>query len=114
MTINQRLFEIMTKKGIKQTELANALNIKQQIVNNWKTRGTDPAMEYLPKICEMLNISWEYLVTGQEGTISFTKEEKMLVAEFRCLNDTGRKQSLEYIRAMKGIHPVEIPEEKII
>lgn len=114
MTITERLFTTMKQRKITQEKLANELGTKQSTIMNWKSRGTIPSMEYLPKICEVLDISWEYLVTGQEKNNHLTGEEKMLVDEFRCLNDTGRKQSLEYIRAMKGIHPVEIPEEKII
>lgn len=110
----ERMKEIMNEKGIKQVELAKALGLSKTTINAWFNNNSDPKTDQLEQIADTLNVSVEYLVTGQERKDHLTGEEKMLVDEFRCLNNTGKKQSLEYIRAMKGIHPVEVPEQKII
>ncbi len=85
MNISDRIFEIMNKKGIKNNVLAEHLNVKPQIITNWKTRGTTPPMEYLPAICEVLGVSWEYLITGTESNEYLLPEEKELIKQFRTL-----------------------------
>lgn len=87
----------MKAKKITQAELAEALGITQPSVGNWKTRGTTPPMEYLPTICEVLGVSWEYLVTGEETEQHFTSEEMYLVEQFRKVLPEGQKNILKYI-----------------
>ena len=97
MKISERIFELMKAKKITQAELAEALGITQPSVGNWKTRGTTPPMEYLPTICEVLGVSWEYLVTGEETEQHFTSEELHLVEQFRKVLPEGQKNIQRYI-----------------
>ena len=97
MKISERIFELMKAKKITQAELAEALGITQPSVGNWKTRGTTPPMEYLPTICEVLGVSWEYLVTGEETQQHFTTEEKHLVEQFRKVLPEGQKDVFDFI-----------------
>lgn len=107
MTITERLFQTIKQKNIKQAELAEALNIKPQIINNWKSRGTTPPMEYLPLICDALDVSWEWLVTGENSRETYTREEKYLVSKYRDANNSGKTKILEYAQDMARIHPAQ-------
>lgn len=111
MTITERLFQVIKQKNIKQTELAESLNIKPQIINNWKSRGTTPPMEYLPLICDTLGISWEWLVTGRNSGETYTQEEKYLVSTYRNTNDFGKTKIIEYAQDMAHIHPAQTEKE---
>ena len=97
MDINKRLFSTMKQKKITQEEIAKALNTSQSVVAGWKNRGTVPSMEYLPTICEVLGVSWEYLVTGEETEQHFTSEEKQLVEQFRKVLPEGQKEIQSFI-----------------
>ena len=97
MDINKRLFSTMKQKKITQEEIAKALNTSQSVVAGWKNRGTVPSMEYLPTICEVLGVSWEYLVTGEETEQHFTSEEKQLVEQFRNVLPEGQKEIQSFI-----------------
>lgn len=97
MKISERIFEIMKQKKITQAELAEALGITQPSVGNWKIRGTTPPMEYLPTICEVLEVSWEYLITGTESKEYFSPEEKKLIEQFRKVKPEGQINILRYI-----------------
>lgn len=89
MTINQRLFDTMTSKNIKSSDLAKKLNINKSIISAWKNRGTNPPMEYAVQICELLDISINFLITGKdEDNISL--EEQKLINAYR-LADSGMK-----------------------
>lgn len=80
MTINQRLFEIMTQKNIKAVDLAKKLNINKTVVSAWKNRGTNPPIEYTVQICELLEISIEYYITGKEKQNLLFEEQSLLDA----------------------------------
>ena len=97
MDINERLFSTMKIRKITQEQLANALNTSQSVIAGWKNRGTIPTMEYLPKICEVLNVSWEYLITGKEEENHLTSDEKYLVEQYRKVKPEGQKDILDFI-----------------
>lgn len=66
MTICERMFLVMEEKGLKAINLAKKLNISTGVTTGWKQRGTDPPAKYISQICEFLDCSPEYLLTGQE------------------------------------------------
>ena len=57
MTINEKIFNTMEEKHLKQADLARKLELKTGAITNWKVRGTTPPMEYAANICEFLGIS---------------------------------------------------------
>lgn len=57
MTINQRLFNTLEEKHLKQADLARILNVRTSVIASWKTRGSNPPVDYIAQICEFLNIS---------------------------------------------------------
>lgn len=97
MNINNRMFSCMKAKKITQEHLATKLDIRPSVIGNWKTRGTTPPMEYLPIICEVLGVSWEYLVTGRETEQHFTSEETYLVEQYRKVLPEGQKDIQKFI-----------------
>lgn len=57
MTINERLFNTLEEKSLKQSDLATFLQLSTGQITAWKKRGTTPPAEYLINICKFLNIS---------------------------------------------------------
>lgn len=57
MNINEKIFNTMEEKHLKQADLARILNLKTGAITNLKVRGTTPPMEYAATICEFLGIS---------------------------------------------------------
>ena len=57
MTINERLFNTLEEKSLKQSDLAAFLELSTGQITAWKKRGTTPPAEYLINICKFLNIS---------------------------------------------------------
>lgn len=110
MTISERMFQLMKQKKITQEKLAESLGTKQSSVTNWKSRGTTPPMEYLPQICAVLDVSWEYLVTGEDRNPHYTADERQLIAEYRKCNDVGKERIREYAQVMQTAHPDREPE----
>lgn len=101
----ERIKGIMDKKSIRQIELANKLGINKTTINAWFNNNTDPKIEQLERIAEMLEVSIEYLVTGKDSGTEYTTEEKSLVEHFRGTDDTGKKRIMEYAQDMRRLHP---------
>ena len=57
MTINERIFNTLESKNLKQADLARKLNVRTSVIASWKTRGSNPPIEYAAQICEFLNIT---------------------------------------------------------
>lgn len=113
MNLTEHLFLTMKEKKITQDKLAKALNITQSTIATWKQRGTMPPTEFIPKICEILGVSYEYILTGQENKAAYTREENDLIKKYRKANDTGRKKIMEYAEEMKNVYPAEVQKEMI-
>ena len=68
MEISQNLLKIIKEKKSTQKKLATHLNIATSTINNWiKLNRSIPAEQIIP-ICEFLEISPYYLLTGKEKT----------------------------------------------
>ena len=64
-TIGKRLAEIRKSKKYKQTELAEMLNVSQQVISNIERGVTAPDIEQLKKFADIYNISLDQLVEGR-------------------------------------------------
>ena len=61
-TIGKRLAEIRKSKDLKQTKLAEILNVSQQVISNIERGITTPDIELLKKIADIYHISLDQLV----------------------------------------------------
>ena len=81
MTVNERMFELMLRKNIKMVDLAKYLSVNKTVISAWKNRGTNPPIEYVVQICELLEVSIEYLITGKEKNL--TLEEQNILDAYK-------------------------------
>ena len=65
MKIIERIFIGLVKVGKKDVDLANVLGVSTAQVSMWKSRKTDPPAKYMTKIAELLEVSTDYLITGE-------------------------------------------------
>ena len=56
------LKELFKKENLKQSYIANKLNIKQQQVSYWFTGRNMPTIQQLPTLIKILNCTYEELV----------------------------------------------------
>ena len=85
MTINERIFYTLEEKNLKQADLARKLNVRTSVIASWKTRGSNPPIEYAAQICEFLDITiYELLDIKSEKDIDtiyklLSPEDKAIV-----------------------------------
>ena len=108
----ERIKETMNKKGIKQIELANALDLGKSTINAWFNNNTDPKIEQLEKIAEALDESIEYLVTGENRQPHYTADERGIIEEYRNCDNLGKGRIREYVQEMRKLHPEQNRESE--
>lgn len=99
-----RLLELRNEKELSQREMAKELKISQGTYNNWENEKTQPSIEQLVELSKFFGVSVDYLIgnTEDEGTINNVKaeltfEEKVLLKEFRLLNNEAKQSLLSFL-----------------
>lgn len=108
----ERMKEIMNEKGIKQVELAKALGLSKTTINAWFNNNSDPKTDQLEQIADTLNVSVEYLVTGQERKDHLTGEEKKLIEQYRKINMDGQQKLWEHMDLLKRVYPINVGDKE--
>ena len=106
--ISKRIMNILENRDKRKTKtrLANYLSLSQSTITKWKK--SPPNIIYIEKICEYLDVSMEWLITGKgkgEDSIfkddaSLTAHEIELVDSYRKLNDLQKSEFLGKIKAI--------------
>ena len=94
MDIMNRIIERLKEINRTQADICNYIGINYSVFTTWKKRGTEPPTKYLIKICEFLDVSLNYLLTGEDESETFrddNKEQEMLSLLRRLPNDEQAK-----------------------
>lgn len=62
MKFTERFNEILKTSEKTQIEIAKALNVSKQCVNDYKTGKSFPSLETFYDLCKILDISSDYLL----------------------------------------------------
>lgn len=66
MTLTDRIFDLLSKKGKSQTDIARLLNVRPTTVSEWKKGKYTPTVEHCVTLAEYFGVSLDYLITGRE------------------------------------------------
>ena len=66
MTITERIFYVLSEKGLSQKEFAQSIGVNEKTVSAWKKNNSLPPADKLSEISDYLNISVNYLLSGEE------------------------------------------------
>ncbi len=125
MTVSQRIFQIMSEKGITQNDLSKRAQIPKSTISAWKTRGSSPDSTKLnliadclevyvadlldPDTCDVVSsVSNNNIQNGNNNNIAITNcdydiNEKKLIEKFRELDyEEQIKLMAEVIDRVKG------------
>ena len=90
-TVGKRLAEIRKSKKIKQIELAEMLNVSQQVISNIERGVTTPDIEQL---ADIYNISLDQLVGREFFGDDTDGVEKKIISYIKQMDDEGKELSL--------------------
>ena len=88
--ITEKIFELMEEKGISQKELSRWTGIPTSTICDWKKKGNTPSADKIMKICEALDVSPYYLLSGSE-----IKDNRESNTGYFVLKDSGEGQLIE-------------------
>ena len=92
--ITQRILELLDRKDLTMADLCRFIGINTSTMANWKTRNTDPPAKLLIPICEFLDVTLEFLLTGENQ-----EKEAISSGDDRLLSDSELRSTLDrYIR----------------
>ena len=93
-TIGNRLAEIRKSKKLKQMELAEMLNVSQQVISNIERGVTAPDIEQLKKIADIYNISLDQLVGRDFFCDDADDVERKIISYIKQMDEEGKELSL--------------------
>jgi transcriptional regulator with XRE-family HTH domain len=93
-TIGKRLAEIRKGKNLKQVELAELLNVSQQVISNIERGVTAPDIEQLKKMADLYNISLDQLVGREFYCDNDDELEQKIISYVKQMDDEGKELSL--------------------
>lgn len=119
MTICERMFAELDKKGLTAYGICQAIGVNTSTTSNWKLRNTDPPAKYIAPICEYLGCSVEYLLTGQEAPQGIKKEptqevspdELEMLELFRALPYKEQQRAIGRLQTLVEVSKDEGPQK---
>jgi transcriptional regulator with XRE-family HTH domain len=106
MGFKENLKSELSYQGKLVKELATMTGISKNTLNNYlNSRRYTPSAEIAVKIAKALNVSVEYLVTGEELTTarsSFGPEIRDLIQNFKLLNVDDRQLIVSIIQILRN------------
>jgi len=97
MSIGERLAKIRKEKGYTQKDLAQLLNVSQQIISNIERNQTTPDIELLKVIADVYAISLDELTGRRFEYNNGNDVTKQIINIIEQMDDTGKELSLDLV-----------------
>ena len=118
MTISERILKVLKERNMTQVEFAKQVGIATSTISEWKKRKTNPSVDKLMDICNVLQITPEQLLTGkgiedEEEIATATPESRFtpldikIVEDYHSLKEEQQKRLMAYMEALKKIESLE-------
>ena len=99
---------------MSQKEFSEKTGIPQSTISEWKGKRTNPSSEKLMIICNVLDVSLEWLLSGSEKSgdrgngldwyvIDKESDLGFIVSSYNQMNKSQRDRLLGYIEGLSGI-----------
>lgn len=114
MTISERIFERLKELDMTQKEFSEKTGIQPSTISEWKKKRTNPSSEKILPICEALDVTPGWLLSGidpagsrEDGrdyyTVKKNSDMGRLIAYVNKLNPMLRERVIGYAEAYAGM-----------
>ena len=118
MIISERIIKVLKERNMTQAEFAKQVGISTSTISEWKKRKTNPTVDKIMDICNVLQITPEQLLTGKgiedEKEIAaaspeskFTPGDVQMIEDYHNLKEEQQKRLMAYMDALKKIESLE-------
>lgn len=90
MTLGNRLYELRTKRGLSQQELAEALDVSRQSVSKWETDAAVPEIDKLIAVSKYFGVPIGALL-GVEDEASPAPENELTDAQLKMVEEIAAR-----------------------
>ena len=112
MLISERIFGKLKELGMTQKEFSKRTGIRETTISEWKKKHTNPSADKIMVICNVLNVSPEWLLSGAEVkkgrqsrvdwyVISKDSEMGAILEEIGEMDEAQRARLKVYARRLK-------------
>jgi transcriptional regulator with XRE-family HTH domain len=98
-----RVSAIKKDKGISQGDFTKI--VTQQRFSSWNVKGAEPGVLKIHEIAKLLNVSMDFLVTGEDQS-GISQDERTILDSFRKLNDEGKDNAILLVAALEKKYPL--------
>lgn len=94
MNYGERISNLRKNKNMTQEELASKLYVTDKTVSSWESSRTEPSMEMIIKLSEILECSTSYLLHGSnlKDNVEMEIKIKLSKEEYDSLNKTMKRE----------------------
>ncbi len=97
MDIINKIKKLQEERGWSDYELAIQATLTQSTIASMKSRHSAPKIETLQAICNAFNMTLSQFFSEDEQSVLLTKEEKLLIDNFRKLNPDKQKALIDLL-----------------
>lgn len=78
--LKDKLIELRTVKGYKQSDMAQMLNVSKTTYFNYENHNTEPDYKTLVHLAKILDTSIDYLLENEKKEISLENKQQVLIS----------------------------------
>ena len=94
---NEKLKAARKQKGLSQAALGKLLGVQAQTIGRWETGKSEPNLETVNKLCEILDVPLRYFISEEHVDYQLTLEEAFVINKYRELNDDGKQMIINLL-----------------
>lgn len=97
-----RILTAAKARGLDQKTLAAKIGVRQQSITDWKKGVTTSYTKYMPQISDLLGVSVDYLLTGENASIGPAVDPELedAMARFGKLTEAQRAKVIGYMEGL--------------
>lgn len=95
MNLGKRISKLRKEKNITQAELSDLLYVTDKTISSWEKNRTEPGLDILIKLSEILDCSVGYLIYGENPKSDIETEIKIKITEneYKYLDEYMKKNA---------------------
>lgn len=114
MMFGDKLKEARLAKNLKQSELAQRLDVRNTTISNWEKGVSNPDVEIVSSICEILDVPASYFFEGMASKEILSFSEKEHIKKYRGLEECDKKLVNDIIERLSISRRIEHAKEFIM
>ena len=101
MNVSERIEYFLKLKNLTYYKLSQRSGVPQSTLSNMKTRGNDPSLHTLEKICQGLQISLsQFFMDDSETALCFTPFQAEFMNRFTLLSHEQQMLMFQFLNNM--------------